>query len=52
MEDYIWVKCPAGHGEPHQQHFDYCGLCSECGAVLMEIAEPKDDAARLAGDDA
>lgn len=41
MGDHIWVMCPNGHGKPGQQHFDYCGLCPECGAVLMEVAEPR-----------
>lgn len=36
-EDYVWVKCPTGHGKPGFQHFDYCGLCHVCGAVMMEI---------------
>lgn len=40
MSEYIWVKCPNGHGTPGEQHFDYCGLCAECGAVLIEIGEP------------
>jgi hypothetical protein len=50
MDDYIWVTCPNGHGKPGEQHFDYCGLCPECGAVLMKIAEPKDDAPLVRAD--
>lgn len=37
---YVWVRCPNGHGTPGQQHFDYCGVCPECAAVLGEVGSP------------
>lgn len=33
-DQHVWVKCPNGHGEITHQHFDYCGCCPECGAVM------------------
>ncbi len=39
---YVWVKCPNGHGNIGQQHFDYCGKCHECSTVLVECEAPAD----------
>lgn len=38
----VLVKCPNGHGEPHYQHFDYCGMCPECGSRLIPAPLDRD----------
>jgi hypothetical protein len=45
MDDYVWRECPKGHGERVHVWFDYCGVCPECGAVLMDSEDqsPPDD---------
>jgi antirestriction protein len=35
---HIWVECPNGHGTTHQ-HFDYCGCCATCGAVMRQCTQ-------------
>jgi len=40
--DHVWVECPNGHGDTSHQHFDYCGCCETCGAVLVRCDSPSE----------
>jgi len=39
-DDHVWVKCPNGHGEVTHQHFDYCGYCPVCSAMMTSADVP------------
>lgn len=37
--DYVLRSCPNGHGKPVEMHFDYNGLCPECGASMRDVPQ-------------
>ncbi len=40
-DQYIWVRCPRGCGEPWEQYAPFKGFCSYCGAPAVWMPRPK-----------